>query len=344
MKAYVLTGIRTMEAVDAPMPDAAGSNDVLLKVEKVGVCGSDVHYYTTGRIGSQVVQYPYRVGHEFSATVVKAGASVESVHPGDRVAVEPAISCWECDQCRAGRPHTCRNLKFLGCPGQAEGCLAEYIVMPSECCFSIPGSMTLEEAALVEPLSIGIYAVRLAGSMRDKDVAILGAGPIGLSVLTALRSSGVLSVSVTDRINARLAAAGAHGADWTGNPDEMDVVRGIAEKRSGMLDCVFECCGKQEAIDQAIDLLKPGGKLLLIGIPEVDRVSFSIDLLRRKEISVQNVRRQNHCMKAAVDLLASNPGVCDYMITHRFQHACSGKAFDLVEAYGDGVIKAMISF
>ena len=133
MKAMMLTGIRQMEMQDVPVPVIQNDNDVLLKIEYVGVCGSDVHYYETGRIGSQIVQYPYAVGHECTATVVKIGSGVIGLKEGDPVVVEPAISCGYCDQCQAGRPHTCRQLKFLGCPGQIDGCLSEYIVMPAEC-------------------------------------------------------------------------------------------------------------------------------------------------------------------------------------------------------------------
>lgn len=343
MKAALLTGIREMKIDDVEDASIADPNDVLLKVEQVGVCGSDVHYYTTGRIGSQVVQYPYRVGHEFSATVVEVGAEVENVVVGDRVAVEPAMSCWECDQCKQGRVHTCRKLRFLGCPGQAEGCLSQLIAMPSECCFKIPDSLSFEQAALAEPLSIGIYAGKLAGDLTGRKVAVLGFGPIGISVSVPLLKSGIDALYVTDRIQERLDAAKAQGAAWVGNPDRTDVVAAVADQEPALLDCVFECCGQQEALDQAIEMLKPGGMLLLVGIPQVDRVEFSIDLMRRKEIRIQNVRRQNHCMQSAIDFLTNNPGLMDFMLTHRYTLDQSKEAFDIVDSYSDGVIKAMIS-
>lgn len=343
MKAAVLTGIRGIEMVDVDDVAISDANDVLLKVENVGVCGSDVHYYTTGKIGSQVVQYPYRVGHELSATVLEVGEEVTSVRPGDRVAVEPAMSCWECDQCKQGRVHTCRELRFLGCPGQAEGCLSEFIVMPSECCFKIPDALSLEHAALAEPLSIGIYAGKLAGDLSGKKIGILGFGPIGISIFMTLMKGRVSAVYVTDKIRERLAAADSQGAAWAGNPSEVDVVDRISAKEPGLLDCVFECCGQQEALDQAVELLKPGGTLLMVGIPQIDRIEFTIDLLRRKEIRIQNVRRQNHCMQAAIDFLARNPGSMDFMLTHRFSFDQTKEAFDLVDSYADGVIKAMIT-
>jgi L-iditol 2-dehydrogenase len=343
MKAMVLTGIRQMEMTEVPEPLLESDTDVLLRVDVVGVCGSDVHYYNTGRIGSQVVKYPYRVGHEFAATVLETGKGVRNLRPGDRVAVEPAMSCGQCDQCRAHRRHTCRRLRFLGCPGQAEGCLSERIVMPAECCFPVPASLTSEDAALVEPLSIGWYASKLFSPMAGAAVGILGCGPIGLSVLLAARAAGAARVCCTDRIDARLMVAQRAGAGWTGNPASLDVTAAVRGREPLLLDAVFECCGQQEALDQALTLLKPGGTLLVVGIPTVDRVSFSIDELRRREIRIQNVRRQNECMQPAIDALTSGQIRAGFMVTHRFGFAQSKAAFDLVASYDDGVVKAMIA-
>ena len=346
MKAFVLTGIRAMECREVPEPEIQRPTDVLLRMACIGVCGSDVHYYTTGRIGSQVVQYPFAVGHEGAAVVEAVGDAVTRVKPGDRVAVEPAMSCGNCYQCNCGRPHTCRHLGFLGTPGQAEGCLSERIVMPETSCFPVADSISMERAALVEPLSIGIYAVQLAGDLNvDSRIGILGSGTIGLSVLYAARDAGLQHFYMTDKIDRRLEAARSAGASWTGNPDKTDIVNDILAVEPSALDVVIECCGQQEALDQAIELLKPGGKLVLVGIPRVDRISFSVDRLRRREICIQNVRRQNHCVEPAIELLEHvgdvDPG---RMITHRFPFAETQQAFDMVDRYEEGVIKAMITF
>lgn len=343
MKTMVLTGLMAMESRTAPEPRLACDTDVLLKIAVVGVCGSDVHYYTTGRIGSQVVEYPFAVGHECSAVVQAVGKAVRRVRPGDVVAVEPAMSCGQCDQCRVGRQHTCRHLRFLGCPGQAEGCLAEYLVMPEACCFPVPPPVTLEQACLAEPLSIGIYAVRLAALPRGARLGILGMGPIGMSVSVAASEQGGTTIYATDRIDARVEMARRTGVAWAGNPDREDVVAAIGRHEPLLLDAVFECCGQQEAVDQAVELLKPGGKLILVGIPEVDRISIAIDKARRKELCLQNVRRQNHCLQPALDLLASRRTVLDAMITHRFGFDETKQAFDLVHQYRDGVMKAVIA-
>lgn len=341
MKAGVLSDAGRFEIIHCAPPQIERPGEVLLRVDAVGVCGSDIHYFTEGRIGDQVVRYPYRIGHEFSGTVVAVGESVRHPAPGDRVAVDPAISCGSCDQCVGGRPHTCRKLVFLGCPGQVEGCLAEFIVMPAECCFPVPRSMSSEEAALVEPISIGVYAATLAGSLLDARVGILGCGPIGLSVLTSSLGRGVARAYVTDPLGYRRQFARSMGADWAEDPFREGVIDELKELEPALLDVVFECCGKQEAIDQGVRMLKPGGRLVLVGIPAVDRISFDMDDLRRKELSVQNVRRQNGCMFEAIRQVEANPQLGS-MVTHRFRLDEVQSAFETVAGYRDDVVKAVI--
>ncbi len=340
----VLTGISKIEMQEFPTPEIREADDVLIQMKVVGVCGSDVHYYTRGKIGSQVVQYPFPVGHEGAGKVVKVGKGVTSVKPGDRVAIEPAMPCGQCDQCLAGRPHTCRKLRFLGCPGQADGCLSEFIVMPEYSCFRIPDSMSYDEAAISEPLAIGLYAVNQSIPLKGATVGILGFGPIGMSVLLSAMAKGAERIYVTDLVDERLVIAKQSGAAWTCNPLKSDVVADIKSKEPLLLDVVFECCGKQEAIDQAIELLKPGGKLMIIGIPEFDRWSFHVDPMRHKEICVQNVRRQNHSLEEALELMETKKIDVAQMPTHRFPFSKTKEAFDLVTVYGDGVMKAMIDF
>jgi L-iditol 2-dehydrogenase len=342
MRAAVLTGIRQMEVREVPDPKIEKDTDVLLNIERVGVCGSDVHYFETGRIGSQVVQFPYIVGHECAATVAAVGRAVTRVKVGEQVVVEPAVSCHHCDQCRRGRENTCFNLRFLGTPGQGNGCLSELLVMPEECCFPIRGRITMEQGALCEPLAIAVYTVKQSQLPRGADVAILGAGPIGLSCMVCAKAEGVRSCHVTEKIDERMAVAKKGGASWVGNPLKEDVVAAILKRQPLGMDVVYECAGQQETIDQAVDLLRAGGTLMLVGIPREDRVSFSIDQLRRKEIAVVNVRRQNGCTQTALDLVASKKVNVDFMVTHRFGLDRVQEAFELVAGYGDGVVKAMI--
>lgn len=342
MKAAFLTGLRELEIRDAPEPALAAPRDALVRIDAVGVCGSDVHYYTTGRIGSLVVEYPFVVGHECAGTVVEAGSGVSAMKVGDRVAIDPLVACGQCDQCRQQRSHTCRHQRFLGCPGQLPGALAEYLVMPEESCYAIPDAMTRVQAVLVEPLSIGLYAQRMARAEPGAKIAILGSGPIGLCVLLACREAAECTAYVTDLIDDRLEMARRCGADWTGNPRRLDVAAEIGELEPLGVDYVFECAGEQETLDQAVELLKPGGKLLIVGIPEADRASFPIHTLRRKELHIENVRRQNLCMEPAIDLVARGAVNVDPLVTHHFSLEESQAAFDLVAGYRDGVVKAII--
>ncbi len=344
MKSVKLTGIRQMEMVEAPEPGIVNQTDVKIKMLAIGVCGSDIHYYTQGNIGSQKVIYPFTVGHEGSGIVTEIGTEVKRVKPGDKVAIEPAMPCWKCDQCLAGRHNTCRSLKFLGCPGQAEGCLSEYIVMPETSCIPLYGMLEPEHGALSEPLSIGIYSVKQADTIKGATVGILGFGPIGMSVMLAAKARGADSFYVTDKIGDRLSVAGKEGARLTANPDREDVVEKIHQQVPLGLDVIFECCGQQEALDQAVDLLKPGGKLLVVGIPEFDTWSMSVEKTRRKELTIGFVRRQEDCVEAALELMNNGKIDVSEMITHRFPFDKTKAAFDLVAGYADGVMKALIEF
>lgn len=344
MRTMVLTGIREMEMQEFPMPQIKTDNEVLIKMKVVGICGSDVHYYTTGKIGSQIVEYPFPVGHEGAGEVINVGKSVTKVNVGDRIAIEPAMPCGDCDQCRANRPHTCRKLRFLGCPGQADGCLSEYIVMPEDSCFPIGEGMSYTEAAISEPLAIGVYAVNQSIPLKGAAIGILGFGPIGMSVLLPALAKGAEKIFVTDLIDERLDIARACGATHIFNAAKLDVVSLISKDEPLLLDVVFECCGKQEAMDQAIEILKPGGKLMIIGIPEFDRWSFDVDKLRRKEICIQSVRRQNHSVEEALELMEEGILNVQKMATHRFGFEHTKAGFDLVTDYRDGVMKAMIDF
>lgn len=342
MKSAVLTALEKIEITERPVPEISKPDEVLIRMSSVGICGSDVHYYRNGRIGSQVITFPFTLGHEGAGIVEMTGRAVTSLKTGDRVAVDPAMPCGECDQCKAGRKHTCRNLKFLGCPGQSEGCLSEYIVMPASSCYLLQQNLTLDQAALSEPLSIGLYAVKLAGDITDQPVAILGSGPIGVSVMLAARASGSGKIYMSDRIDERLDLVRQMGADRAWNADICDIVEEIVTVESIQPGVVFECCGKQEAADQAIKILRPGGKLMVIGIPEFQRWSFDADNIRRKEISINNVRRQNEAVILTLEMISDGRIMPDMMQTHNFILDEVSEAFEIVAGYKDGVMKAMI--
>jgi L-iditol 2-dehydrogenase len=344
MKAMMLTGIRQMEMKNVPDPTIINPNDVKIRMVVLGICGSDMHYYTQGNIGSQKVKYPFTLGHEGAGIVVETGKTVKKVQPGDLIAIEPAMPCRQCDQCLAGRHHTCRKLKFLGCPGQAEGCLSEYIVIPEESCFPLSKKFTPDLGSISEPLAIGIYSVKKSGNVKGLKIGILGFGPIGFSVLLAAKVQGVDNIYVTDKIDERLMIASKEGAAYTGNPLKENIVEKIKQKEPLGLDVVYECCGQQEALDQAVDIMKPGGKIMVVGIPEFERWSINVENTRRREIMLQFVRRQVDCTEAALEMLGSGKIDAKNMITHRFPFDRTKEAFDLVADYKDGVMKAMIDF
>ncbi|OGD26364.1 MAG: hypothetical protein A2028_01770 [Candidatus Aminicenantes bacterium RBG_19FT_COMBO_59_29] len=342
MKSALLTGIRRIEVREVPEPELTQDSDVLVRVGAVGVCGSDIHYYSEGRIGDQAVRYPFVIGHESAGTVEKVGLSVRRLKPGDRVAVDPAIVCGACDQCLAGRPNTCRRLLYLGTPNQLPGALCERIVMPEKNCFVLPAGLTLEDGVLVEPLTIALHGLKLAGEPVPNTVAVLGAGPIGLSVLLAARAAGVRTIYMTDKIEGRVEVARKAGASWAGNPDREDIMARIRTLEPDGLDAVYECCGDQSAFSQGVELLKPGGRLFIIGIPPGDRISFDIHALRRKELSLHNVRRQRFCVREAIDLIKNGQVDVRFMVTHRFALEDARLAFELASGYRDGVIRAII--
>lgn len=344
MKAVYLTAPGEFATRDVPDPDLANPGDVRLRLGAVGVCGSDLHYYRTGRIGGQVLTEPWIMGHECTATVESVGADVRGLTAGDRVAVDPLIACGRCDQCRSGRANTCRQQRFLGCPNQQHGCMCELLVMPAACCFPVPAHLSAGAAVMVEPFAIALHAQRLWGSPEGKAVAVLGAGPVGLCVLGALRLAGASAVAVTDRLGYRLDMARSLGASSTHHTERSDVVREIERAHPDGLAAVFDCSGEQAALDQSLALLAPGGTLVVVGIPETDRVSFDINALRRKEIDVINVRRQNDCTHDAIELLGRGALDLDPVITHHFGLSESAAAFHLVGNYRDEVEKALIHF
>lgn len=340
----MLTGIRQIELKNIPEPAVIKPNDVKIKMSVLGICGSDVHYYRNGKIGSQKVKFPFTLGHEGAGVVVEVGPKVKRVKPGDKIAIEPAMPCWECDQCLAGRHHTCRKLKFLGCPGQAEGCLMEYIVMPEESCFPLTGKLTADHGSISEPMAIGVYAVKKSGGVKGLKIGILGFGPIGMSVMLAAKAEGADSFYVTDKLDPRLTISAKEGASYTGNPLKEDVVKNILMKEHLGLDVVFECCGMQDAFDNACDILKPGGKLVVIGIPEFERWTMNVETTRRREISLQFIRRQVDCVEPALEMMKNGKIDVKNMVTHRFPFSRTKEAFDLVSDYKDGAMKVMIDF
>lgn len=344
MQAVYLTEPGRFALREIAEPEIRAPDEVRLKIQAVGICGSDLHYFRTGRIGGAVLGDPWIMGHECTGVVESVGAGVKGLAVGDRVAVDPLIACGDCDQCRSGRVNTCRLQHFLGCPGQQQGCMCELLVMPAPCCLRVSPALSVGAAVMVEPLAIALHAQRLFGPMQGRAIGILGAGPMGLCVLGAARLARAQTMSVTERCPERLEMARGLGASSLHRVGPSDVVREILALHPAGLDAVFECTGEQSAIDQAVDLLAPGGVLMIVGIPEMDRISLDISVIRRKELTVGNVRRQRGCTADAIAILESGRLALDPVVTHDFGVRESQHAFDVVANYRDGVGKALVHF
>ncbi|MBN1782453.1 alcohol dehydrogenase catalytic domain-containing protein [bacterium] len=338
MKAAMLTGPGHFDIRTVPDVRITHASQVLVRVDYAGICGSDLHYYRTGRIGDQVIHDPFVIGHECTGTVIGTGGAVRNLQSGDRVVIEPAVSCGICDQCRTGRPHTCRQLAFLGCPGQLNGAFTEFLIMPESNCLRLSPDLPSVTAVFAEPLSIALYAWEFIKTTRVRQIGILGAGPIGLSILLIASENPDLQTVVTDKVEARLNAALSLGAGRAVRPDILDDASGTPIE----CDAVFECCGQQEAIDQAVHLLKPGGHLVIVGIPEITHIQCDIHNFRRKEITIHNVRRQNGMMHRAVDFCLNHQNRIEPLISQPFSLEQVQKAFHITEGYKDGIIKAVI--
>jgi L-iditol 2-dehydrogenase len=216
--------------------------------------------------------------------------------------------------------------------------------MPEGSCFPLHKKLKTDQGAISEPLSIGVYSVKNSIPVKGAKIGILGFGPIGMSVMLAAEASGGKTFYVTDKIDQRLSIAGKERATMTANPLKEDIVSKILNSEPLGLDVVFECCGQQEAFDQAIELLKPGGRLMVVGIPEFDTWSMSVEKTRRKELSIHFVRRQIDCVESSLEMMKKGQIIISNMITHRFPFGKTKEAFDLVADYRDGVMKAMIDF
>ena len=324
---------------DEPVPEI-GPDEVLIRVGSVGVCASDLHYYREGRIGDQVVEKPHVLGHEFSGTVVKAGEQVKTLAEGARVAVDPGKACKECDQCREGYPNLCRNIIFFGTP-PVDGVLCEYVAWPAELCVHVSESMSLDEAAMIEPLAVGVYAVDLAEMAGGESVVILGAGAIGLSALQAARVVGAGKIIVTEPIPERRAMGLKLGADLAIDSTE-DATERILQETGGGAEVVFECAATPESIWQSVEVARPSGRVLIVGIPEDDRYCFPGSASRRRAINLQFVRRSRNTAERSVEMVERGlVGVKDY-VTHHFAFDQAEDAFKLAMEKTDGVLRAVI--
>jgi L-iditol 2-dehydrogenase len=341
MKALVLHKMRDLRVEEVAKPKP-GPGQVLVRVRAVGLCGSDVHYYTHGRIGEQVVTAPMIVGHEGAGEVAALGPGAEGLKVGQRLALEPANPCGRCEFCMTGRPNLCPKVRFCSTPPH-NGLMCEYAVLEAHQCIPIPDALSWDEAAMLEPLQVGVHANNLARVLPDETVAVVGAGCIGLGCMEVARVAGAGRIIVTDKLDYRLKLARKLGADETINVDKKDPLAEVQRLTGSRgADVVFECTNRAAGAPQAWSLAAIGGRVIMVGIPEEDEVVIDAHQPRRKELGVQYVRRSRHAARQAIDLVASRRIDVATWVTHRVPLARAKKAFDMVADYADGVLKAVI--
>jgi len=338
VKLYAPGDMRLVE-IEKPVP---GPGEVLVQVKAVGVCASDVHYYRDGRIGDAVATEPIIMGHEFGGVIAGLGPGVEGLKVGDRVAVEPAIPCGECAICAAGDINLCRNIKFCGTPPY-DGSLREYLAWPAELCVPVPDSMTMPEIAMLEPLAVGVYGVEIAEPVQGKSIAILGSGAIGLSLLQAAKASGCGKAIVTDLIPERLEIARTLGADATFDAADPDLVKKVVSDGIG-LDIVFEAAGENDAVRQATEMVRPGGMVVVGGIPREDEMCLTASLIRRKGLTIKLIRRSKNTLHRSIELVRQGKVNLSPFATHTFPVERVTEAFELAMAHADGVLRAVVEF
>lgn len=346
MTAVRLHGPRDMRVEQLPHPGLPGPGEALIRVKAVGVCGSDLHTYQDGRIGDTVPDRPMILGHEFGGIVEAVGPDAcdgwhKLLSVGARVAVDPSQPCGHCEMCERGHPNLCRDLHFCS-TFPDDGALRQWIKVPSRTCFPIPDSLGFDDAAMLEMFGIAIHATDLARIRVADSMAILGAGPIGLSILQMAKLSGADPIFVTERLAWRCDLARRYGATVI-NCEKEDPAKAVTKATGGRgVDIAIEAAWADQSIQQAVDMLRLGGRLVLVGIPGTDKLEVKHSSVRRRGLTIRMCRRMKHTYPRAIRL--AEKGCIDLrtMITHRFPLEQAAEAYAVNSAYKDGVIKIMI--
>lgn len=341
MRAARLHGIRDIHIDTVPRP-SPGPGEVLLKMAAVGVCGSDVHYYLDGGIGDAVVTAPIIMGHEPSGYVAGLGEGVAGLTIGQLVAIEPAMPCGHCEMCLTGHPNLCPNVRFCGTP-PIDGVFSEYAVMPAENCIPLPEGFSPVEGALLEPLGVAIHTVDLSHIRVAQSIVVLGAGPIGLLIAAVARAAGAGQILMTEPIPKRRAFARAYVADAVFDPGEDDVVAAVMRATNGRgVDIAFEAAGAAETPQNGVDMLRPGGALVLCGIPSgADTLTLTASVARRKGLTIKMVRRMKFVYPRGIRMVQRGMVDLKAIATHFVTLDSLPQAFEMVAGYEDGVIRAV---
>lgn len=337
MKVAVLEKIKRISIEEREIPKPK-EDEVLVRIKSVGVCGSDIHYYNEGKIGSFVVEKPLILGHECAGEVVEVGSKVKTLKVGDRVALEPGIPCRRCLYCKTGRYNLCPDVVFMATP-PIDGAFAEYVVHPEDFTFKLPDDISFDEGALIEPLSVGIYSAERAMIRPGDTVLIFGAGPIGLVTLQAVKAYGAEQVFIVDINDFRLSKAKELGADL--------IINSKSEKMEDYIkvgvDVVFEASGNSSVISQTTKFAKRGGKIVFIGLASDDYIGININEVSSKELDLLGIFRYANVYKKSIDLLAKGKIDLKTLITHHFSLEKTQEALEFADKNKDKCIKVIVN-
>jgi len=340
----ILYKVDDIRLEQTPVPEPA-EGQVLLKMDSVGICGSDVHYWTHGAIGDFIVKAPMILGHEAAGIVAKVGSNVKHLQVGDKVAIEPGVPCRMCNFCKTGVYNLCLNMQFCATP-PVHGNLSRYYVHAADFCYKLPDNMSLEEGALMEPLAVGVHACRRAGVNLGKRVLICGAGPIGLVNLLTAKVMGATEVIVTDIMDNRLEVAKSMGATHTYKATREKTPEQMADDIEALFggnkpDVTIECSGVEASVRFGIFATKSGGVMVLVGLGKPE-ITIPIVNAAVREVDIRGIFRYANCYPAAIAMVASGKVDVKPLITHRFQLEDTIAAFETAKTGAGGAIKVMI--
>jgi len=304
-----------------PVP-VPGPGNSLVRVSAVGICGSDLHWWDEASIGDAVLDRPLVLGHE------GAGIIEDGPRRGERVAIDPAVPCGACRCCLDGYRNLCTRIMFAGHGGQ-DGMMREFLAWPSSRLHRLPDRLSDAEGAVLEPLGVAIHALDLGHLRIGGTAAVVGCGPIGLLLVQLLRSAGAVPVVAVDPLPHRRDAASRYGAEATVDPAAPGAETALRELGSGGVDTAFEIAGTDEAVQLAMAAARPGGRVVLAGIPNDDWTRFRASVARRKGLTIAMVRRMNEVYPRAMSLVVRGQVDLGPLLTHRFPLAAAAEAFGL---------------
>lgn len=341
MKAAVLEEIGKIVIKDIEKPKVQPGH-LLIKIEYVGICGSDVHYYEHGRIGDFVVEKPIILGHECSGTVKEIGDGVDMFSIGDRVVPEPGFACNKCDYCKTGKYNLCDSMTFMATP-PVDGSFCEYVSYPADMVFKLPDNVSTEEGALIEPLAIGIYAAQRGEVFPGAKVLVLGAGCIGLVTMLASKAFGASQVFITDVLENRLEAAENLGADFAVNTRNKNLHELIADATGDTgVDVVIDCVGISPTVNDAINSCKKGGTIVLVGMGADDKININMNRAISKEIDFKTIFRYRNIFPTALKMVSDGKIDIKGIVSHSFDFEEIAKAMEFVKNNKQDVVKAVI--